>query len=580
MARVSVADRTGLSWLLVRRALRSLAARINAHPLVRWRFFPMSDDKAVIAPQDLRTADGTRANEIYSGRFAFAGKVVTCVGRSPFEMPPPSEEWAAALHGFGWLRHLRAAESGIARANGRALVEEWIALQRSWDLPAWSAEVLARRIISWLSQAPLVVYDRDPVFYRAFLRSLTRQVRYLRATSMNARDGVPRLQVTIALALATLCMERQQRYQRAAVRTLVRELERQVLRDGGHLGRNPGALIEILLDLLPLRQAFASRNVAPPQALNNAIDRMTPMLRFFRHGDGNLALFNGMGPTQADAIATVLAYDDARGAPLANAPYAGYQRCERGETLLIVDTGPPPPMLASQEAHAGCLAFEMSIGLQQVVVNCGMPALNRDTWRDVARATAAHSTVTFNDTSSCRFLEGKTFRRLMFGSVVIAGPNDVTVAREEVDAIALRASHDGYADRFGIVHERRLTLAADGSRLDGEDIFTRARGAHADAFAIRMHLHPAVKASRVGEGQGALLVLPNNDVWTFHSDQEKVELEESVYLGGSGGPRRTVQIVIAGDLNAVQSVQWTFARAPAANPAEPRPHAQQSELPL
>ena len=35
----------------------------------------------------------------------------------------------------------------------------------------------------------------------------------------------------------------------------------------------------------------------PPPALLNAIDRMMPMLRFFRHGDGNFALFNGMGPT-------------------------------------------------------------------------------------------------------------------------------------------------------------------------------------------------------------------------------------------------------------------------------------------
>ena len=59
----------------------------------------------------------------------------------------------------------------------------------------------------------------------------------------------------------------------------------------------PGALIELLIDLLPLRQTFAARNIAPPPALLNAIDRMMPMLRFFRHGDGNFALFNGMSAT-------------------------------------------------------------------------------------------------------------------------------------------------------------------------------------------------------------------------------------------------------------------------------------------
>ena len=89
-------------------------------------------------------------------------------------------------------------------------------------------------------------------------------------------------------------------------------------------------LIELLLDLLPLRQVFTHRNVQPPAALNNAIDRIMPMLRFFRHGDGNFALFNGMGPTPVDLLATVLAYDDARGAPVSNAPHSGYQRLDAG----------------------------------------------------------------------------------------------------------------------------------------------------------------------------------------------------------------------------------------------------------
>src|SRR5512133_2822092 len=174
--------------------------------------------------------------------------------------------------------------------------------------------------MSWLSQAPLVLDDADVHFYRRFLRSLSRQVRQLRHTASQARDGVPRLQAAMALSYAALCMARQQRHIRAATKRLSEELARQILPDGGHISRNPGALIELLVDLLPLRSAFTARNLVPPPALLNAIDRMMPMLRFFRHGDGNFALFNGMGPTPTDIITTILAYDDARGAPLANAP--------------------------------------------------------------------------------------------------------------------------------------------------------------------------------------------------------------------------------------------------------------------
>ena len=112
-----------------------------------------------------------------------------------------------------------------------------------------------------------------------------------------------------------------------------------------------------------------------------------------------------MGPTPPDLLATVLAYDDARGTPVANAPYSGYQRMDAAPTVVLMDTGGPPPPEVSGDAHAGCLAFELSSKQQRIVVNCGMPGNGKENWRQVARATAAHSTVTFNDTSSCRFLE-------------------------------------------------------------------------------------------------------------------------------------------------------------------------------
>ena len=353
----------------------------------------------------MRTADSTRASEIYAGRFSFGGKVVVCDARSPFEVKAPSDDWSVALHGFSWLRHLRAADSGITRANARALVDEWISLQGSSDAAAKLPEVTARRIISWISQAPLVLDDSDVRFYRRFLRSLTRQVRQLRHTAADARDGVPRLLSMIALMYASLCMANQARHIKTATKRLTDELDRQILPDGGHLSRNPGALIEILVDLLPLRTVFTSRNMPPPPPLMGAIDRMMPMLRFFRHGDGNFALFNGMGPTRSDILSTILAYDDARGTPVANAAHSGYQRLEASGTVVIMDTGPPPPMPASQEAHAGCLSFELSAKLNRIVVNCGLPATGRDGWRQVARATSAHSTATFNDVSSCRFIE-------------------------------------------------------------------------------------------------------------------------------------------------------------------------------
>lgn len=538
-----------------------MLGRVSAFGLSRLRLTTSRSERLLIAPQDLRTADPTRATEMYAGRFAFAGKIVSCEGRSPFDMPSPSDEHFDILHGFGWLRHLRAAEATLTRSIARILVQDWIESQNSWPSNSWRVDIVSRRILAWLSQAPLILHEADVGFYKQFIRSLVKQVHYLDRRIHDAPVGVQRLQTTIALVSAGLCLAGQAKLAKRATRRLVDELERQILPDGGHVSRNPGVLIELLLDLLPLRQLFSARNTPPPSALLHAIDRMMPMLRFFRHCDGVFAHFNGMGQTSPDALATVFAYDDARGSPVANAVHSGYQRAEAGGTVLIMDTGRPPRIELSHDAHAGCLAFEMSAKRHRIIVNCGLPAINRDNWRQVSRATAAHSTATINDASSVKFLTGSALSWFL-GVPIIAGP-EVKTQREERDgAIIIRASHDGYLERFGVVHQRTLTLAADGASLVGEDEFEVRPQAGQNRFAIRFHLHPIVKSSILDDGQSVTLILPNRDTWTFSCERHRPELEESVYLGGSDGPRRTAQIVIYGETHLSQSVQWRFAHTP------------------
>jgi uncharacterized heparinase superfamily protein len=91
-----------------------------------------------------------------------------------------------------------------------------------------------------------------------------------------------------------------------------------------------------------------------------------------------------------------------------------------------------------------------------------------------------------------------------------------------------------------------------------------------------------VKASRLSDARGVMLVLPNRDVWTFEALDDKVELEDSVFLAGNDGPRRTAQIVIRQDSQSAASVRWSFVRSttsPAATTAR-RNARREPELPL
>jgi len=584
---VAVAYRRRISSLLLGRAARSLLARASGQSVALSRFWPGRTDRLLIAPNDLRTVDATRASEIYAGRFVFAGKIVTSHGRSIFDLDPPSEDWESNLLGFSWLRHLRAADSAITRANARSLIDDWISRPIRKRGVGWRSDVLARRVISLLSQAPLVLNDADGKFYRRFLRSLTREIRYLRYTMVDIPDGAQRLQVLIALCYASLCLANQAKHIRGASRKLSDELQRQLLPDGGHISRNPAALIELLPDLLPLRQTYSARNVAPPPALLNAIDRMMPMLRFFRHGDGSFALFNGMSSAPSGLLATLLAYDDTHGTPMPNMPHSGFQRLDAGNTAVIIDTGAPPPPAVSRDAHAGCLSFELSSGNCRIVVNCGIPSTGRDNWRSFARSTDAHSTLVMHEASSCQFVQLPAMKRMLQGSPIVGGPSNVGAFREATeDGVLLTTSHDGYAKQFGVVHQRLMMLSEDGGRLEGEDVLLNASVSaprnKPDDYLVRFHLHPSIKASRLSDAHGVMLVLPNRDVWTFEAPNDKVDLEDSVFLAGSDGPRRTAQIVIRQNRKDAPNIRWSFTRSSvsAAATSARRDARREPELPL
>lgn len=519
-------------------------------------------ERLLIAPQDIRTADPTVASEIYAGYFALAGKVVNTHGRLPFEITLQDPEWERALNGFGWLRHLRAADSALANRNARALVDDFLThTGKPKPGPAWEPRVVIRRLLAFLAQSPMILEGADHEFYRRFMRGLMRAEFFLHRELSAGLAGEQRLLAAIALAEYGLCAKGGNANQRKTTKFLAEELDRQILPDGGHITRNPAALIRLLLDLLPLRQAYAARAVAPPPQLLNAIDRMLPMLRLLRHGDGTLALFNGMGVTAPDLLATVLAYDDVRAQPLTNAPYSGYQRIEAGNSVIVIDAGPPPPADFSTLAHAGCLAFEFSTGIQRLIVNCGAPDATRLAARAPARATAAHSTLVIADTSSCRFAKNQGLEA-RFAEQILAGPKRVAIERQQLpNRVRMRFAHDGYVSRFGLIHERRLSLSMDGFSLEGEDRLRPAAGTtEAHSYAVRFHIHPGVELQSALEDRAVVLTLPDQQRWIFASPDAPIAIEESIFFAAADGVRACEQIVIYGDAHNQPRIAWSIRR--------------------
>lgn len=541
--------------------------------------YPGSDaEQLLLAPQDLRTADPSFVTEIYSGQFGLAGISPELNGRSPFEITPPSQAWARALHGFGWLRHLRAAGNHIAHEQAKTLFRDWVRLNRSTSGLAWRPDITGRRVIAWLSNSVIVLDTEDAESYDAFLRALTTQLRDLSASYRDAPDGLPRLVAVTALIYGGLCIAEQQAVVDRFLKPLTKELDRQILPDGGHISRNPMALVSVLLDLLPLRQCFVARDREPPAQLTEAIQRAMRALRFFRFGDGALARFNGGGATPADSLATVLAYDEMDELPAMVAQDSAYARLEQGETRLIFDFGAAPAGQLSAQAGAGCLSFEMASGLQTIIVNCGAPGPDYPEWQSFARATEAHSTLTLGGVSSGLFSQDGDARDPE-EEITLSGPQDATGAVSwSGRSIEINGSHDGYGKRFGLHHSRQILIAPTGHVISGKDVLTPT-GRNSDSgetvpYAIRFHLHPRIEAQLSEDGGTIMLSLPNGEVWKISSNATETRLERSVFFGDERGPEESAQVVFAGDASAGMEtrIAWSIDRIDdgiSANEAEP-----------
>lgn len=531
---------------------------IYASPLYRLSLIGRSPDALSLVPPDSWPGDAARGSALIGGTFGFNGEVLRG-GSLDWYPAGMSDTWLTALHGFSWLRDLRAVGGDSARRRARELVDDWLTHCNRWHRISWRPDVLGTRLFAWLGQYEFFCASADDDYRQRYHTAVAQQAKHLSRALPGNLSGEPLIAALKALTVAGLALPNRQSWADQGLRQLERECARQLLPDGGHISRNPRDQVAVLQHLVDTRGTLLAAGRDVPHFLIAGIDRAAPFLRMLRHGDGGLALFNGADEGESWFVDMLLAQADARGRPPVSAPHSGYERLVSNRTILIADCGPPPPPGLDENAHAGALSFELSVGKERMIVNCGAHFGGTEAWAEVQRASAAHSTLVIDDTNSSEIMSSGGFGRQ---------PTDMPTAREEADGkIWLDTRHDGYALPFGLTHRRRLFVDAGGDDLRGEDLLTRSgHGTRTPGgFAIRFHLHPSVQASLVQNGAAALLRLPSGAGWRLRTQGGTLSLAESIYLGKAGETRRSEQVVISNALTATSdevaaSVKWALQR--------------------
>lgn len=515
-------------------------------------------EKLAFLPQDPWPGDLDRANELFQGRYRFAGREASAPNQPPWRLRPDDIEWLAELHGFEWLRHFTASGGEAAHSLARRLVRSWIDLCGGIDPVTWAPGVVGQRLTSWLGHGHFLLQDGDEVFADAYTGSVAAQWLHLQRTAGDAAFGAEQLSALLGLVYGAMALPGEDDAVGKYLRRIEALIEHLILSDGGYYSRAPSDLLVALRQLIALRDAIGERGTPIPAWLHDTVALVVPQLRGLRHGDGGLALFNGGFEEDRDSIDFVLKKAGPKSKALLSATQSGFQRLTAGGTILLAETGAPPGGPWGRTAHAGGGGFELSIGKHRLIVNCGSGRHRKSDWREAARATAAHSTLHVANANAWPIAPDGGF-----------GPDPSRLhcqrREDELGNIWLELHHDGYRQRFGLTHRRRLYLDVSGADIRGEDSLetdgSRGTAKSGNSVVVRFHLHPDVKASALHGGSAVLLRLSDGQGWRFRASGAEIAMEDSVYLGRSDRVRRSQQIVLTTNDEAGSTViKWAFQR--------------------
>ncbi len=443
---------------------------------------------------------------------------------------------------------LNALDSTSRRDWHAALIARWVTENPPVAGVGWEPYPTSLRIVNWIKWT-----GGGGELDAAAQQSLAIQVRHLRRRLEHHLLGNHLYSNAKALVFAGCYFDsaEAQRWLQTGLTLIARELDVQILADGGHFERSPmyhALALEDLLDLINLAQVYPDCIAA--QTVRGWRDRAASMRRWLAlmcHPDGEVSHFNDSVAGVAPSPAALHDYADrlavpapAPAEPLERLAASGYLRLQLGEALLLIDAAPIGPDYLPGHAHADSLSFELSLRGQRILVNSGIDRYGSDAERVRQRGSAAHNCVVVDGEDSSEVWSGFRVARR-------ARPQGLKITCED-GAIVVECAHDGYRRLPGaVIHQRRWRLDEHGLQISDQ-----LSGSFIQA-AAHFHLHPASRVQADG-----VVALPDGRTIEYAADGA-VAMQEDSYQPGFGQRQAAQTLVLQIDprcASATLTLRW------------------------
>lgn len=447
----------------------------------------------------------------------------------------------------------------------KTLIMRWVDQNPLGQGTGWEPYPTSQRIVNWVKWSFAFNFSSSFEFSESFNNSLATQTRWLAKRLEWHLRGNHLFANAKALVFSGLYFQgiEANTWLRSGLEIISRQLDEQVLDDGGNFERSPmyhAIFLEDLLDLINLAGAFSIH--IDPKLIGRwktVAEKMLSWLRAMTHPDGEIALFNdaafGVAPTIADLEAYAarlgldfedkkkLAAQENKRITVRFLKESGYMRLSSKSAIAFLDVAPIGPNYLPGHAHADTLSFELSIYDQRVIVNGGTSCYGLGLDRLRERQTQSHSTVEINGQSSSEVWSSFRVARRAF-------PFDLDLFNDSNKAI-ISCSHDGYT-RFSGKPIHRRTWEMSENSLGIRDVVI---GPYSQAIA-RFIIHPDIAVSEIARGFFELK-LPQGNSITFLSKQGLSSLESASYAPEFGKTLLTTCILVS-LVQGVSSIQMKW----------------------
>jgi len=468
------------------------------------------------------------------------------------------EDKTKKLHNFCWLPALNIKTE---KELGCLIIDQWINNFSNYNEKYWALDVVTMRLIYWISSYEIIFKNSDLIFRSKVINNIVKQTKHLFKNISLVSSGVDKIRSLAALILVGNSFEQYEEYTQYGLKNLEDELGNFINKDGFVKSKNPEDLFWTLYFLVLIKEWLILSRKQTPAFINIYINSLGICFKFLRFSNGDLPLFNGANHINTEKFYEFL---ESRGYEFEGMEniFCGYAKIKSKKIELFMDANNPSSMLHSRNYQAGPLSFELASGGIKFICNSGSGKNLGEELSYLSSSTAAHSTVTINDTSSCIFQKNALIRKY-FGNSLIEKHNIVKKEfKNDKEFIQCIVAHDGYEKRFKILHERQITLFKLKNHIEGIDSLKCKDLENKNlTFSVRFHIHPDIRITKT-MGNDILLSSNEGEGWIFRSPQIPTKIEKNLYFGNSDNIKESSFILLEGNIeNENTNIIWHLEKA-------------------